>query len=175
MYRKVLLAYDGSVDGRLALCEGATLARLCQGDVFLLAVVNPSTSIIMAENAVPGAVQLLGRAYGEVLAEGVQQLQAMGFHPTARLEFGDPADQIAAVAGEIGADLVIVGHRHQSALARWWRGSVGVSLLKELQCSLLIAQTDVGEMPAFEGPDVGEKPALKKPAAVLMRLDDFRT
>jgi hypothetical protein len=40
---------------------------------------------------------------------------------------------------------------------------------------LLIAQTDVGEMPAFEVPDLGEKPALKKPAAVLMRLDDFRT
>ena len=119
MYRKVLLAYDGSVDGRLALCEGATLARLCRGDVFLLAVVNPSTSIIMAENAVPGAVQLLGSAYGKVLAEGVQRLQAMGFHPTARLEFGDPADQIAAVAARSAPTLL------SSAIAikaRWHGG-----------------------------------------------------
>jgi len=43
MYAKILLAYDGSVDGRLALREGAKVARLCQADVFLLAVVNSST------------------------------------------------------------------------------------------------------------------------------------
>jgi nucleotide-binding universal stress UspA family protein len=175
MYRKVLLAYDGSAEGRLALCEAALLAKLCQGDIFLLAVVNPSTGTIMAESAVPGAVQLLGASYQRVLAEGVEWLQVMGFDPTARLEFGDPADQIAAVAGEIGADLVIVGHRRQSTLARWWGGSVGASLLKELQCSLLIAQMNVGEMPALKGAHIGEKPARKKPVATLVRLEDFRT
>jgi len=40
MYKKVLLAYDGSIEGRLALREGAKLAQLCGAEVFLLAVVE---------------------------------------------------------------------------------------------------------------------------------------
>jgi len=43
MYGKVLLAYNGSVEGRLALREGAKLAKLCGAEVFLLAVVNISS------------------------------------------------------------------------------------------------------------------------------------
>jgi hypothetical protein len=36
MYTKVLLAYDGSIEGRRALREGAKLAQLCRAEVFLL-------------------------------------------------------------------------------------------------------------------------------------------
>lgn len=145
MYEKVLLAYDGSVEGRLALREGARLARRCKSEVFLLAVVDLSTGFAMAEGAAPGAAEHQQGAYREILAEGVQRLKAMGFAPTARLEFGDPANQIAAVAHEIGASLVVVGHRRQGTFARWWRGSVGANLLEQLECSLLIAQLDLGE------------------------------
>ena len=35
MYRKILLAYDGSTEGRRALREGAALARHCNAEVFL--------------------------------------------------------------------------------------------------------------------------------------------
>ena len=145
MYGKILLAYDGSVEGRLALREGARLARLCGAEVFLLAVVDLSGGFVMAEGAVPGAAEQQQDAYREILGEGVERLKAMGFTVTARLEFGDPAQRIAAVAQEIGADLVVVGHRHQSTFARWWRGSVGANLLEQLGCSLLIAQLEIGE------------------------------
>jgi nucleotide-binding universal stress UspA family protein len=40
MYKRVLLAYDGSIEGRRALREGAKLAQLCDAEVFLLAVVE---------------------------------------------------------------------------------------------------------------------------------------
>jgi nucleotide-binding universal stress UspA family protein len=46
MYKKVLLAYDGSVEGRRALREGAKLAQLCRAEVFLLAVVELSSIVI---------------------------------------------------------------------------------------------------------------------------------
>ena len=36
MYKRILLAYDGSVEGRTALREGALLARQCGAEVFLL-------------------------------------------------------------------------------------------------------------------------------------------
>ncbi len=44
MYKKVLLAYDGSIEGRRALREGAKLAQFCGAEVFLLAVVEISSA-----------------------------------------------------------------------------------------------------------------------------------
>jgi nucleotide-binding universal stress UspA family protein len=144
MYKKVLLAYDGSVEGRRALREGAKLAQLCRADVFLLAVVELSSIVIPdAGLAIPAEDQ--ASHYRSVLAEGVERLKALGFSPTARIESGDPAAKIAEVAEEIGADLVVVGHRPQGPLARWWFGSIGSYLVKRLRCSVLVGQTEISD------------------------------
>jgi nucleotide-binding universal stress UspA family protein len=40
----------------------------------------------------------------------------------------------------MSADLIVVGHnQHTSFAARWWKGSVGASLLDHAPCSILIA------------------------------------
>jgi nucleotide-binding universal stress UspA family protein len=145
VYRKILLAYDGSVEGRLALREGARLAQICGAEVFLLAVVDISSGMAMGEANVPGLVLAQQEAFEEVLHEGVRRLTSMGFEPKAKLGLGDPAEEIANVAREIGADLVVVGHRQQGALARWWRGSVGMRLVNNLDCSLLVGRLEVAD------------------------------
>jgi nucleotide-binding universal stress UspA family protein len=143
MYKRVLLAYDGSIEGRRALREGAKLAQLCRAEVFLLAVVElPSIVIPDAGLIVPTDEQTAN--YESTLAEGVERLKALGFSPTARLEVGDPGQKIADVAEEIGAHLVVVGHRPQGPLARWF-GSVGSYLVKRLRCSVLVGQTEISD------------------------------
>jgi nucleotide-binding universal stress UspA family protein len=62
--------------------------------------------------------------YKKILAEGVERLKAMGFSPTARLGIGEAGREIAKVAEDIGANLVVVGHRPDGPLARWWFSSV---------------------------------------------------
>jgi nucleotide-binding universal stress UspA family protein len=144
MYKKVLLAYDGSIEGRRALREGAKLAQLCRAEVFLLAVVE-ITSVASLEGglAIPIDEQIAN--YQAVLAEGVERLKALGFSPTARLGMGAAGQEIAKVAEEIGANLVVVGHRPSGPLARWWFGSVGTYLIKHLRCSVLVAQTEISD------------------------------
>ena len=151
MYQRILLAYDGSVEGRRALREGAMLARLCGADVLLLAVVNLSTGIVMAEGAGPGAAEHQQEAYAEILAEGAERLRKLGFAPEARLEFGNPAHEITETARRGAIDLIVVGHRQQGAFARWWGGSVGASLMEDLPCSLLVAQSEVSDAELFGG------------------------
>jgi nucleotide-binding universal stress UspA family protein len=56
---------------------------------------------------------------------------------------GEPAPAIGKVAREIGADLVVVGHRQQSFLSRWWSGSNQAVLSDYIGCSLLIARRDI--------------------------------
>ena len=145
MYKKVLLAYDGSVEGRRALREGAKLAQLCGAEVFLLAVVENAPALATLEGGVGISMDEQIQAYKAILAEGVERLKTVGFSPTARLGMGAPAQQIAAVAEEIGANLVVVGHRPSGPLARWWFGSVGTYLTDQLRCSVLIAQTEIGD------------------------------
>ncbi|NUZ07479.1 universal stress protein [Piscinibacter koreensis] len=62
------------------------------------------------------------------------------------LAHGNAAEEIGRVAREVGADLLVVGHREQGRLSRWWRGSVGASLLTHAPCSILVAvsHTEVG-------------------------------
>ena len=142
MYKKVLLAYDGSIEGRRALREGAKLAQLCCAEVFLLAVVE-LTPIMAPDAGLTIPIDEQKENYKAVLAEGVERLKALGFSPTSRLETGEPGQKIAEFAEEIGAHLVVVGHRPQGPLARWWFGSVGSYLVKRLRCSVLVAQTEI--------------------------------
>jgi len=145
MYKKVLLAYDGSIEGRRALREGAKLAQLCHAEVFLLAVVETASSVAALEGGVMISMDEQFAAYQAILAEGVERLKAMGFSPTARLGMGAAGREIAEVAEEIGANLVVVGHRPSGPLARWWFGSVGTYLIKHLRCSVLVAQTEISD------------------------------
>jgi nucleotide-binding universal stress UspA family protein len=144
MYKKVLLAYDGSVEGRRALREGAKLAQLFNAEVFLLAVVEVS-SIMTPEAGLTIPIDEQMENYRAILAEGVNRLEALGFSPTARVEMGDAGQKIVEVAAEIGAQLVVVGHRPQGPLARWWFDSVGSYLVKRLRCSALVAQTEISD------------------------------
>jgi nucleotide-binding universal stress UspA family protein len=55
MYKRILLAYDGSLEGRTALREGALLARQCGAEVFLLSVLVDSGTLLLPEVALAGA------------------------------------------------------------------------------------------------------------------------
>ena len=48
MYRRIVLAYDGTRAGREALRQGTDLAILCKAQVCLLAVVAPELEVVEA-------------------------------------------------------------------------------------------------------------------------------
>ncbi|HDK03305.1 MAG TPA: universal stress protein [Gammaproteobacteria bacterium] len=158
MYRMILLAYDGSREGRLALREGAEVAAACRAKTCLLAVLDLAPEIALGEGFDAGhAVDRDIARYREVLDQGVERLRNRGLAVEGRMVQGQPSERIADVAREIGADLVVVGHRNRSRLARWWQGaSVSASLLEQAPCSVLVAIAP-GE-PQTDG-NAGENPA----------------
>jgi nucleotide-binding universal stress UspA family protein len=148
MYRNVLLAYDGTFEGRAALREGALLAKRCNAQVVLLAVVDTVAyaAVGMDMAYVPPDPT---PNYQKILDEGVARLTRMGLRHTARLLHGDPVACIVEVAREVGADLVVVGHHKRGFLARWLRGSVTASLIDLLDCSVLMGRREVSEEELF--------------------------
>ena len=140
MYKRILLAYDGSVEGRTALREGALLARQCGAEVFLLSVLVDPGTFLLAEVAHAGASVQMENAFMDVLNEGVARLRQLGFDPVAKMVRGEPAKEIGTFASQIEADLIVVGHRRQSAFDRWWSGPKGAYLVDYTDCSFLVAR-----------------------------------
>ena len=75
----------------------------------------------------------------QLLTEGIQWLRDQGIDSEGSLVYGDPLMHIPQTAQRIGADLVVVGYRYRSRLARWWSESEEISLLHKLNCSILVA------------------------------------
>jgi nucleotide-binding universal stress UspA family protein len=146
MYNTILLAYDGTLEGRLALREGALLAKTCGAEVVLLAVIDTAAYIpVVADAGVAYVPRDQSEDYQRILDEGTERLRRIGIRHSARLKSGDPVTCICDTATEIGADLVVVGHHKQGALARWLLGSVTASLIDRLPCSLLSARQDISD------------------------------
>jgi len=149
MYERVLLAYDGSREARTALREGALLARRFSSRVFLLCVVAENAGMQLGEAANAGGMVLARDTYRELFDEAMERLRQFGFAPEGRFVAGEPAAQIAAYVREIGADLVVVGHRRKSLFERWWSGETGAYLVDHIGCSLLIARRTIPDEEFF--------------------------
>ena len=145
MYQRVLLAYDGTLEGARALREGALLARTCGAQVCLLSVVPQSVGVNMAEGVHCGVVGQLTDSYRDQLENAAARLRQLGFQPDVRLIVGEPAQTIGAVARKVGADLVVVGYRAQKRTPFWWSGSTHERLSDHLECSVLISRRVVSD------------------------------
>ena len=145
MYKRVLLAYDGSVEGARALREGALLARSCGAKVFLLCIVPETTGTRMADGIFAGALGQQIGGYKSLFETAMGVLRQMGFAPESRLLAGEPSAVIPAVSKEIKADLIVVGHHSESVLTRWWSGSSEAFLCDHCHCSLLIGNAQMSD------------------------------
>ena len=140
-YRKILLAYNGSAEGKRALLECAELANFLGAETHLLAVASMPPSLFLTEGFVPEELlEEEKKRTQQVLDEGIATLKERGFAAAGHLAVGEPVEEICRLAKELSADLIVLGHNQNTSFAaRWWKGSVGASLLDYAPCSLLIA------------------------------------
>ena len=141
MIKKILTAYDGSRDGKMALLQCSEIASFTKADTHLLAVAGMPSSMFLTEGFLPEELlEEEKKRAQEVLDEGVAQLKDRGYAVSGHLAVGEPVEEICRLASEIGADLIVVGHERKG-IARWWRGSVGKSLIDHAPCSVFITVT----------------------------------
>jgi nucleotide-binding universal stress UspA family protein len=140
-FDRILLAYDGTRRGRVALRRSLPLLGGAASPVHLLAVIPVTGAVAAAEGFYSEQLYEEERERIQtILDDGVALLEEHGVAATGYIRSGQPARQIAQLARELGVDLVVVGHERRGPLARWWQGSVGASLIDLLDCSLLVVQ-----------------------------------
>src|SRR6266446_1315301 len=143
MFKKILLAYNGSHEGRSALLACAEIASFAKSETHLLVVAGMPSSMFLTEGFLPEELlEEEKKRAQDILNEGLQQLRQKGFSVAGHLAVGEPVEEICRLAAELKCDLIVVGHKQKASFAsRWWRGSVGRTLLDHAPCSIFVAQT----------------------------------
>ncbi|MDA8390239.1 MAG: universal stress protein [Gammaproteobacteria bacterium] len=148
MFHTMLLCFDGTRESHAALRRGAELAAACRAQVHLLAVIQTSAMALVGEALSPEApLADYQQRVKDILQEGVESLRALGVTAKGHIAIGDPVTEIAAAARTLSVDLIVLGHHSQSAFARWWRGSLDVSLLDVVHSSILVCIEPPGAQP----------------------------
>ena len=144
MYQIIVLAYDGSLKSQQALLNCKDLSQWKRAKVQLLSVV-PYESISMGhETSFPTEPdnKIEEERRLKILNEGVEQLKTAGIEATGKLLKGDAVDKIVEYSHSIGADLIMLGHKHRDNwLERWWVGSIPKALIEHSRCSVLVVIT----------------------------------
>lgn len=146
MYKRILLAYNGSECGQKALLDCQDIAQLSQSELFLIAVMPPATAYVGFEGGVyessPAEREQIAQKYNDILADGLKRLGDAGHTARGEVVIGETVDTITQFARKIEADLIVVGHKHlEGWAARWWRGSMSRSLIEYAHCSVLVVIT----------------------------------
>jgi len=144
MYKRILLAYDGSDAGQKALLDCQDVANWSHAELFLIAVMPSAMSFVGLEGGVYD-MELEEREkkkHQAVLDDGLRRLATGGYTARGEVVVGEAVDEITKYARKVEADLVVVGHKHlDSWAARWWRGSISGALIEHSPCSVLVVIT----------------------------------
>jgi len=74
-----------------------------------------------------------------LLEEAAARLGGYGVDVSTEVDEADPVDALVAAAREADAQLIVVGARGESYVARALRGSVGERLISRSPCDVLVA------------------------------------
>lgn len=127
MYKRILIATDGSDRSKKAAEEGVELAKALGAQVVALNVVN--------EVVVASAVRQLGADRKEVETKlktagqkAVDEIKKMGDASGVKIDtvirIGAPANDVIDVAGAEKADLIVMGSHGESGASKLLIGSV---------------------------------------------------
>jgi nucleotide-binding universal stress UspA family protein len=122
MYKKVLIATDGSVTAGHAAEVGMDVAKASGAEALLLHVGDPKDG-------------------KKVLAQAEKSFAKSGVPVSTVSVSGDPADMICEIAERESADLIVVGNKGMTGAKRFLLGSVPNQVSHHSPCNVLIVKT----------------------------------
>lgn len=122
MYKKILIATDGSETAAKAVGRGREVAGAVGADVVVFTV----GSLKQSEG---------------VLADAATTFAGTGLNVETLAEEGDPASAILDVAEAVGADLIVVGNKGMTGARRFFLSAVPNKVAHHARCAVLVVKT----------------------------------
>jgi nucleotide-binding universal stress UspA family protein len=137
MFKKILLAVDGSEESKKAIPVAIELSKCSGGEVIVLHVhqeeLTTRDTVDLETN--PDAELLTHAALNVITKAGVKavsEIRAAAFEGVAK--------EILGCAGDHGADIIVVGSRGMGPFSELFLGSVAHKVVQLAKCPVLIAR-----------------------------------
>lgn len=142
MYEKILVAYDGSENSKRALRKALGVAKLSRAELRILVVADTSVYFAGSTGLLRDEIRrsLRESSYGHLSEAIARAKRARVKTPHGSVVEGDPADEILAVASQGREDLIVVGRRGMSGIARFLMGSVSSKIINNAGCDVLVVR-----------------------------------
>jgi nucleotide-binding universal stress UspA family protein len=149
MYKKILIATDGSELAGRALEHGLKLAKLVGAEVTILTVTEPAAVVGAGYASIAGTmidpmpelIQAQEDAAKQVLATAETAAKDAGVVVQTRLiDNSFPAEGIVAAAAETGADLIVMGSHGRRGIGRLLLGSQTSNVLAHSKVPVLVTR-----------------------------------
>ncbi len=138
MYRKILIAYDGSAASRKAFDAALRLAEQNQAELFVVSVARPPD--IADDVETEAVIENSRQHHRHLLAELKGALAAKKLKGHFHVATGHPAEQIIYEADRQGVDLIVVGDRGRSKFARLLLGSTSKQVTEHAGRPVLVVR-----------------------------------
>jgi nucleotide-binding universal stress UspA family protein len=140
---QVIVAFDFSPSSEHALARAVEVAlRAPQHVLHVIGVLDTGDRVLKPREdttyTAAESVQLEISKYVSAAFAGRPSAAEVRFFVHARI--GKPADEILALANEIGADLIFIGSHGKTGLERLMLGSVSERVVREAKCPVMIAR-----------------------------------
>lgn len=135
-FRKLLVGYDGSAQSEKAVEVALSLAACIDSTVLIFAVARPPETSVSVELE---AVLDNARAhYEEGFKKIMENARSRELSVSTAMVVGHPAEQIIHRAETDGIDLIVLGRRGRSRIARMMLGSVSERVLRYAHCPVMV-------------------------------------
>jgi nucleotide-binding universal stress UspA family protein len=135
----ILTALQFDETGELALQEAVRIAqRTAHAELHVVHVCGPSLAAELSGESLGIALQR-ERAPGKLRALVEHACAGASFQVGLHVRFGIPVDEVLQAAGDLDADVIVLGTHQRTGIERLVIGSVAERVMRAAHCPVLVA------------------------------------
>jgi nucleotide-binding universal stress UspA family protein len=144
MFRRILVAVDGSESGFHALHQATILARAEKGAIKIISVAPPYAGELSLVGVRQHVNEMIIAPHQKALDEALRISEPYGVPVRTILEIGEPPDKIVETAEETHSDLIVVGVRGDNPAKTLLMGSIAARVIGFSEVDVLAVPSKSG-------------------------------
>lgn len=140
MFRKILIANDGSEGGFKALAAALRLAHSHKAQAHMICVEETPWMLAGTREELVSESEAANRKFAEVVAKAEAEAERRGVKLVSHIVVGRPAPAILAFIARDGIDLLVTGFKSHPALYHRILGKTTDRLVELAPCAVLVVK-----------------------------------
>lgn len=145
IYKKIMVATDGSKPARKAIETGIDIARLSEAKIYAVYVVVPTTHSARDFGWEKAAMEHFRNEGKRATGFVEETAKVAGIEVESVLLEGHPADEIVKFAEQNDIEMIVMGTLGKTGLDRFLLGSVAENVVRHSKISVLVVRGENSE------------------------------